>query len=203
MLSTEPWGLKLKLVGTKQMICSSFSALDRAVGFETYSTNSTFGSHRTFSALDRAVGFETRPSFLSLVTIAFSFSALDRAVGFETRFQRRYFPPDSRLSVLSTEPWGLKQCGAVHLAAGRALSVLSTEPWGLKHVFLDPNATMKNLSVLSTEPWGLKLVALPPSHLGNVSFSALDRAVGFETEANFFRARRSQCFQCSRPSRGV
>ena len=85
------------------------------------------------------------------------------------------------LSVLSTEPWGLKRPSAARRGYGHRLSVLSTEPWGLKPDSGRPVLRRFSLSVLSTEPWGLKLRDPFEMMCKFLPFSALDRAVGFET----------------------
>ena len=109
VLSVEPWGMKLLVPTQLERLALRFSALGRAVGDETRKTPRA-GSCRdeSFSALGRAVGDETQTS-RRVANDRVGFSALGRAVGDETQdcFATLLLAP--LVSVLSVEPWGMKQ----------------------------------------------------------------------------------------------
>ena len=60
--------------------------------------------------------------------------------------------------------------------------MLSVEPWGLKQRSPAQNQRWRPVSVLSVEPWGLKPPAAVVKNGMRLRFSALGRAVGFETQ---------------------
>ena len=94
-------------------MCSptTFSALDRAVGFETLAHISQAAQAGTLSVLSTEPWGLKLVIFVPLMCYECTFSALDRAVGFETSSGNTNYSMLCMLSVLSTEPWGLKQPG--------------------------------------------------------------------------------------------
>ena len=108
VLSTEPWGLKHPNLGVSKKIEDTFSALDRAVGFETHHIDLP-GNDILLSVLSTEPWGLKRGRGNTAHLEPPAFSALDRAVGFETDHRRHEMRRDSELSVLSTEPWGLKR----------------------------------------------------------------------------------------------
>ena len=111
-----------------------------------------------FSALGRAVWDETLPPIVLEVSLSEAFSALGRAVWDETPVTSSHAPSFHRLSVLSVEPYGMKQiCRRYRSCVLRSLSVLSVEPYGMKHSWFSTNLyNIARLSVLSVEPYGMK-----------------------------------------------
>ena len=108
VLSVEPWGLKPGSCRRPLASCSCFSALGRAVGFETYRAMRWDGFIPVVSVLSvEPWGLKLVVELSCLLAGVLGFSALGRAVGFET-IPSNCINEDEEVSVLSVEPWGLK-----------------------------------------------------------------------------------------------
>ena len=115
-----------------------------------------------------------------------TFSALGRAVWDETYKCCPYVPPPPSLSVLSVEPYGMKQC-LPNAIPGLicTFSALGRAVWDETCVVAHSNPRIFWLSVLSVEPYGMKLINSPAHWRPRLPFSALGRAVWDETDAAF------------------